>query len=50
MAGQFRAALANNRMRPLDLPRVHHQCIEVWILEQAGVPFDAAPAGLHVVA
>lgn len=38
--------------RPLDLLRVHHERIEAWILEQAGVPFDAkaAPAGLRVVA
>lgn len=24
-------------MRPLDLLRVHHERIEAWILEQAGV-------------
>lgn len=38
--------------RPLDLLRVHHEKIEAWILEQAGVTFDAsaAPAGLRVVA
>lgn len=38
--------------RPLDLLRVHHERIEAWILEQAGVPFDAkaAPAAsLRVV-
>jgi integrase len=28
--------------RPLDLLRVHHQRIEAWILEQAGI---SAPAG-----
>ena len=38
-------------VRPLDLLRVHHERIEAWILEQAGVTFDAAaPAGLRVVA
>lgn len=39
--------------RPLDLLRVHHERIEAWILEQAGVKFDAkaaTPAGLRVVA
>ena len=35
--------------RPLDLLRVHHERIEAWILEQAGVTFGAAaPAGLRV--
>ena len=29
------------RVRPLDLLRVHHERIEAWILEQAGVQFDA---------
>ncbi len=40
------------KRRPLDLLRVHHEKIEAWILEQAGVSFDAkaAPAGLRVVA
>ena len=28
-------------VRPLDLLRVHHEKIEAWILEQAGVTFDA---------
>ncbi len=28
-------------VRPLDLLRVHHQKIEAWILEQAGIVFDA---------
>lgn len=39
------------KRRPLDLLRVHHERIEAWILEQAGVQFDAkaAPAGLRVV-
>lgn len=30
--------------RPLDLLRVHHERIEAWILEQAGVQFDAKAA------
>lgn len=39
-------------VRPLDLLRMHHERIEAWILEQAGIEFDAkAPAGaLRVVA
>jgi integrase len=37
--------------RPLDLLRVHHERIEGWILEQAGVQFDpnAAAAGPRLV-
>lgn len=40
------------RVRPLDLLRVHHERIEAWILEQAGIVFDAkaAPSALRVVA
>ena len=40
------------RMRPLDLLRVHHERIEAWVLEQAGVQFDRAsePGKLRVVA
>jgi len=40
------------RVRPLDLLRVHHERIEAWILEQAGVQFDAqaVPGALRVVA
>ena len=40
------------KRRPLDLLRVHHERIEAWILEQAGVQFDAttAPDALRVVA
>lgn len=41
------------KRRPLDLLRVHHERIEAWILEQAGVPFDAkatASGALRVVA
>jgi integrase len=39
-------------VRPLDLLRVHHEKIEAWILQQAGVSFDAAvePGKLRVVA
>ena len=39
-------------VRPLDLLRVHHERIEAWILEQAGVTFDAKaePGKLSVVA
>jgi integrase len=38
-------------VRPLDLLRVHHEKIEAWILEQAGMvfPAKAAPAALRVV-
>lgn len=31
-------------VRPLDLLRMHHERIEAWILEQAGVAFDASRA------
>jgi integrase len=39
-------------VRPLELLRVHHERIEAWILEQAGVKFDAtaSPGALQVVA
>jgi len=38
-------------VRPLDLLRMHHERIEAWMLEQAGVQFDAAAvARLRVVA
>jgi integrase len=39
-------------VRPLDLLRVHHERIEAWILQQAGVTFDAsaAPGCLRMVA
>ena len=39
-------------VRPLDLLRLHHEKIEAWILEQAGIVFDAkaAPGALRVVA
>ena len=38
--------------RPLELLRVHHERIEAWILEQAGVRFDSAsePGKLRVAA
>ena len=38
-------------VRPLDLLRVHHQKIEAWILEQAGISFEAqaVPGSLRVV-
>ncbi len=38
-------------VRPLDLLRVHHEKIEAWILEQAGIKFDskAEPGKLRVV-
>ena len=41
----------NYMRRPLDLLRVHHEKIEAWILEQAGVVLDAkaAPGALQVV-
>ena len=39
-------------VRPLELLAIHHEKIEAWILEQAGIKFDpkAAPGGLRVVA
>ncbi|HMN20191.1 MAG TPA: integrase family protein [Ottowia sp.] len=39
------------RVRPLDLLRVHHEKLERWILEQAGVQFDASkePGKLRAV-
>jgi integrase len=37
-------------VRPLELLRVHHERIETWILEQAGIAFaKTAPAALRVV-
>ena len=40
------------RVRPLDLLRVHHERIEVWVLEQADVTFERAsePGKLRTVA
>ena len=40
-------------VRPLELLVSHHNKIEVWVLEQAGIAFDPATAGagsLRVVA
>lgn len=39
-------------VRPLELLRVHHERIEAWMLEQAGIVFDAqaTPGALRVVA
>lgn len=39
-------------VRPLDLLRLHHERIEAWILEQAGVTYDpkAEPRRLRVAA
>ena len=39
------------KVRPLELLRVHHEKIEAWILEQAGIVFDAkaAPGSLRAV-
>ena len=39
------------RVRPLDLLRVHHERIEAWILEQAGIAFNAqaGPGKLRAV-
>lgn len=42
----------NYLVRPLDLLRVWHNKVAVWILEQAGVQFDptAEPGTLRVAA
>jgi len=39
------------KVRPLELLRVHHEKIEAWILEQAGIMFDAKAesGGLRIV-
>ncbi|MDR6409731.1 UNVERIFIED_ORG: integrase [Burkholderia sp. 1595] len=39
------------RRRPLDLLRMWHDKIEAWLLQQAGIEFDArtAQAGMHAV-
>lgn len=36
--------------RPIDLLRMWHTKIEVWMLEQAGIDFEAAAPGLRAVA
>ena len=33
------------RVRPLDMLRLHHEKVESWILEQAGLPFDPDTGG-----
>ncbi len=40
------------KVRPLELLRLHHERIEAWILEQAGIEFDAkaVPGALRKVA
>jgi intergrase/recombinase len=40
------------KVRPLELLRLHHEKIEAWMLEQAGVTFDRAvePGRLRAVA
>lgn len=40
------------KVRPLELLRVHHERIEAWLLEQAGVSFDRTtdPSKMRVVA
>ena len=50
--GHKPSALAEKhyRRRPLDLLRLWHDKIEGWMLEQAGIDFEVAPAGLRVVA
>jgi len=40
------------KVRPLELLRVHHEKIEAWILERAGIVFaaKAAPSALKLMA
>lgn len=49
--GHKPSALAEKhyRRRPLDLLRKFHDQIEAWMLEQAGIQFQPAPAALHLV-
>lgn len=49
--GHKPSALAEKhyRRRPLDLLRKFHDQIEVWMLEQAGIEFQPAPAALRLV-
>ena len=53
LMGQKPSATAEKHytVRPLDLLRLHHEKIEAWILEQAGIAFDAqaAPTALRIV-
>lgn len=37
-------------VRPLDLLRVHHERIEAWMLEQAGIMFDPKAKPVHQIA
>ena len=48
---QSATAKKHYTVRPLDLLRVHHERIEAWILEQAGVTFvaKASSSTLRVV-
>ena len=53
--GQKPSATAEKHytVRPLELLASHHNKIEVWVLEKAGIAFDPATAGvgsLRVVA
>lgn len=49
--GHKPSALAEKhyRRRPIDLLRMWHVKIEVWMLEQAGIDFVPLPAGLRAV-
>lgn len=49
--GHKPSALAEKhyRRRPLDLLRKFHDQIEAWMLEQAGIEFQPAPAALRLV-
>jgi integrase len=49
--GHKPSALAEKhyRRRPLDMLRKWHDQIEAWMLEQAGIQFEPAPAGLRIV-
>ena len=37
------------KVRPLDLLRMWHTKIEVWMLAQANIPFEPQQPGLRVV-
>jgi hypothetical protein len=37
-------------VRPLDLLRLHHQKIEAWILEQAGIEIPVGQPVTHLIA
>jgi integrase len=36
-------------VRPLDLLRMHHEKIEAWILQQAGIDFVPTTSGLRII-